>query len=185
LGSGLGSERLKALKVSLGDMVPEALASELLSRYSPSVVSDVAFISHLTWLLMVFDGYRLSTSLLNPETVSFIVLLYARPPEVAFIYLDIDGSYKVNVLTPKGRYRFIRDGLTPVLGLRHTFTPEALGSTVPGDYVPVSGKYLVIGELLSDHKPRFRVVGRRSWYVYEVGSNPVPVNISFLLSLLP
>jgi len=178
-------ERLKALKVSLGEVVPDAFISDLLSRYSPSVVADDVFINHFSKLLTVFDGLRLSTSLLNPETISFLVLLYARPPEVAFTYLDIDGSYRAEVVTLKGRYRFFRDRLSVILGPRHTFTPYAVGRTIAGDYIPISGRYLVIGEALSNYKPVFRVVGRRSWFMYDAGVNPVPVNISFLLSLLP
>lgn len=178
-------DRIKAVKMALGKVVPEALVSKMLIHCSPSVVSDKVFIDHFSKLLMVFDRYRLSTSILNPKTVLFLVSLYAKPPKLALTYLDIGGRYRVEVvIPPKDKYVFHRDGLSDLLGPYMDYSPCIANKSVRGDYVPISGRYLVIGEDLGDYEPRFTVIGKRSWFVYEVDGNPVPLNVSYLLSLV-
>lgn len=178
--------RVKALKVVFGDTVSGAVVSELVSRFSPPVVSVDEFVEHFSRLLVLFGGrLRLSTRRLNAATVSFLVLLYSKPPKVAFIYLDVGRrSYEARVLSPRGEYRFARDGVTDLLGPKTFFTPKKLPSVLAGDYVPVSGEYLVIGRQLDGYKPVFVVDGEKKWFVYESSSSPVAVNILLLLSLL-
>jgi len=182
--------RVKALKVVFGDAVSGAVVSELASRFSPRVVSDGVFLDHFFNLLCLFGGkLRLSTRCLNVATVSFLVLLYSKPPKVAFVYLDVGldvdrRRYEARVLTPRGEYRFAGDGLTDLLGPKVSFTSKKLPSVLAGDYVPVSGEYLVIDTRLDGYEPVFVVEGTRKWFVYESSTSPVAANVLFLLSLL-
>jgi len=177
-------DRVKALKTVIGDAVPWSLVLDLLLKRAPPVVSDREFLDYFMRLLMVFDGCRLNTLLLDPETVSFLVLLYAKPPRLAFVHLDVDGSYRGQLLLSKVRYSFYRDGLSDILGPRIRSESFRLGGRVLGDYVPISGEYLVVEGELEGYEPRHVVLGKRSWYVYEVAGNPIPHNVMYLLSLL-
>ena len=183
---GVALDRIKALKTVIGEAVPKALLLELLTQHSPPIVSDKDFISYFSRLLMLFNrvGARLSTSRLNRETIVFLVLLYAKPPKLAFTYLDVDGAFRAEALLPKGKYRFLKDGLTEILGPDIVFENVRFGKTLWDDYVPVSGMYLVSNEPLEKYKPKFKVEGKRTWFVYEVDGNPIPFNVLHLLSLL-
>ena len=176
--------RLKALKVSLGEAVPKHLVLELLSHSSPPIVPEREFLSHFSRLLEVFGNRRLSTALLNPETVCLLVSLYAKPPRLAFVLLDVGRSFKVEVATPKGRYELYRDGLSSLLGPGIRFTPRRLGRNLFGDYVPIAGEHLALCKRLEGYDPKYVAEGRRSWFVYEAQINPVPVNVAHLLQLL-
>jgi len=177
--------RVKAVKIVLGKVVSGAYVSKLLSEYSPPIVSDKVFMDHFLKLLMVFDSNRLSTSALNTKTVSFLVSLYVKPPRLALVYLDINGKYRVElVFPPKDKYTFYKDGLSDLLGPYMDYSPCVADKRIRGDYVPISGKYLVIGRELKEYEPRFMVMGKKQWYVYEVDGNPVPLKVSYLLSLV-
>lgn len=176
-------ERVKALKYMMDKAPPPSAVLSYLSRRLPSVVSDDEFVSWFSSAITRFNISRLSTEVLNHETVLFLVTLYARPPRLAFVLLR--GGCDGLILMPSRGYRLVFDGVSEVLGPRIINLRAGVRRNVlAGNYVPISGTYLVVDEDLG-YEPKYRVLGRRSWYVYEVSeASAVVANVVVLLSFL-